>query len=376
MTKLTALGVDIFAGGFTLGISQHFEILGHLEEGSYGALSSKMNFPHLPIVVGQDNWKPFLDDLVARRGKPNLVYCNPPCAMFSIAGATMRGGGEAWRDDPRQSCWHACFSVFEYLKPDFFVIESVTRAYTAGREFIQGFVDRAAAMGYSTTHLLLDAQHLGLPQIRKRYFMVIHKKRLSIQQPNWGPVTTVDEALADVTDPGYFSPINDPVQKSMVPLLGPDTPMRPMWEKHMEETVGPPETWPRSTFGVIGRPRLFLRRINGKRPIGTIAGDYFIHPHEDRMLGVNELKKLGGFPLDYVFEQHPRYWPAYISRGVSPTVGAYLGAQISAALTHSPTEIDVSEETVDIRTSPEEQAEQEAKRAKKRPKKQRPEMTA
>lgn len=365
MTKLTALGVDIFAGGFTVGMSKHFEVLGHLEEGNYGALSSKMNWPHMPIIVGQENWKPFLDDLIARRGKPNLIYCNPPCAMFSIAGATMRGGGDAWRSDPRQSCWRACFSVFEHVLPDVFVIESVTRAFTAGREFVQEFVDKAAALGYSTTHLLLDAQHLGVPQIRKRYFMVIHKNRLDVATPNFGPVKTTVEALSEMTTgPGFYSQINHPLQKELLPLLKPGQAMRPMWEQYMRDRVGPEETWPRSTFGVVGRPRLFMHRVDGSKPIGTITGDYFIHPTEDRMLGMDELKVLNGYPVDHQFEQHPRYWASYIARGVSPTVAEFLGAQIAASLQNVEA-VSVSENVIDIRT-PEADIEEKPKRKRKK----------
>jgi len=333
MSELTALGVDIFAGGFTVGMSKHFEVLGHLEEGSYGVKSTKLNFPHMPIIVGQTNWKPFIDDLRVRRGRPNLVYCNPPCAMFSVAGATMRGGGNAWRSDPRQSCWHACFSVFEELLPDVFVIESVTRAFTAGREFVEQFAERAKALGYSTTHLLLDAKNHGLPQTRKRYFLVIHKDEFNLQAPNWGqPYKTAAEALTEVLDPGYVGELKDPVQLEMLPKLKHGQAMRPLWEKKMRETVGPEESWPRSPNGVKGRPRLFLHRINPDKPIGTITGDYFVHPYEDRMIGMNELKHFNGFPVDYQFESHPRYWPSLIARGVSPTVADYLGKNIAQAI--------------------------------------------
>lgn len=332
--QLTALGVHIYAGGFTLGVSKHFEPLGHLEEGNvgYGSPSAKLNFPELPMIAGTENWKPFVKDLVARRGKPDLLYCNPPCAMFSVAGATMRGGGEAWRKDPRQSCWWNCWSMMEEIQPQVYVVESVTRAFTAGREFIDQFVEKGLEMGYSTTHVLIDAQWLGVPQIRKRYFMVMHKNDFQLQAPNWAPPKTAREALAEVDDVGYVGQLTDPVQQEMLPKLAYGQAMRPMWEQRMRETVGPEETWPRSPNGVKGRPRLFLHRINPNKPLGTITGDYFVHPDEDRMIGMNELKHFNGFPLDYDFEKHPRYWPSLIARGVSPTVAEYLAANIARSI--------------------------------------------
>lgn len=331
---LTALGVHIYAGGFTLGVSKHFEPLGHLEEGKvgYGSPSAKLNFPELPMIAGVENWRPFVDDLLRRRGKPDLVYCNPPCAMFSVAGATMRGGGDAWRTDPRQSCWHNCFSVFEQIQPRVYVVESVTRAFTAGREFVDQFVERGRAMGYSATHCLIDAKNHGVPQTRKRYFMILHKPEMRLQAPNWGPPKTAREALLEVDDPGYIGKLTDPVQQEMLPKLQYGQAMRPIWEQRMRETVGPEDTWPRSPNGVKGRPRLFLHRIHPDKPLGTITGDYFVHPFEDRMIGMNELKHFNGFPVGYKFESHPRYWPSLIARGVSPTVAEYLARNIANAL--------------------------------------------
>lgn len=332
--ELKALGVHIYAGGFTVGMSKHFEALGHLEEGKvgYGAPSAKLNYPYLPMISGVENWKPFIKDLVGRRGKPDLVYCNPPCAMFSVAGATMRGGGDAWKKDPRQSCWWNCFDVFCEIQPQVYVVESVTRAFTAGREFIDQFVNEAAKMGYGATHVLVDAQYLGLPQIRKRYFMVLHKIEVSFKAPNWAPPKTANEGLAEVKKIGYVDQLTDPLQLKMLPELDPGQAMRPKWEKNMRETVGPEESWPRSANGVKGRPRLFLHRINGNKPIGTVTGSYFIHPTEDRMLGMTELAHLTGYPQDYQFENHPRYHPSLIARGVSPTVAEYLARNIKESI--------------------------------------------
>lgn len=354
MDNLTALGVHIYAGGFTIGVSKHFEPLGHLEEADigYGSPSAKLNFPWLPMIGGVPNWAPWIDDMVERRGRPNLVYCNPPCAAFSVAGATMRGGGQAWRTDARLSCWHNCFDVFKQLQPEFYVVESVTRAFTAAREFIDGFVEQAAEMGYSTTHLLVDARWLGVAQIRKRYFMIMHKNRLQVSSPNWADPITAAEALAEVPDPGFVSEIKDPVQRKMMLTLPQGTPMRPLWEKNMRETVGPEDTWPRNSSGVAGRPRLFLHRVKADKPIGTITGDYFIHPTEDRMLGMTELAHLNGFPQDYRFEGHPRAWPSLIARGVSPKVAEYLARNIAHSIRTPIPQREVGVNVIDFREPP------------------------
>ena len=327
-----AIGVDIFAGGFTTGVMQHFDVLGHLEENNYGVKSTKMNYPHLPVVVGTSRWPKFIESWKRDHGHINWVYCNPPCAIFSVAGATMRGGRDAWKTDPRRSCWVNCFGVLKLAKPDVFCIESVTRAYTAGREFIDDFVRQAHELGYSATHLLIDAKYLGVPQRRKRYFMMFHNKKLSFQTPNWGPPTTVFEALATVSSPGPVLDVKDEVQRKLIPELKPGDALRPLWEDWMRKNVGPEDTWPRTPFGVKGRPRMFVHRVEGDKPMGTITGDYFIHPTEHRFLGANELKVLNGIPEDFKYEGLPQYWGSFIARGVCPPVGSWLASSVKQSL--------------------------------------------
>lgn len=77
MPRPTALGAYIFAGGFTVGVKRHFDVLAHLEgDGGYGASSVRLNYPKLPIFYGPDRWP--LDELAARP-TIDLIYGNPPC---------------------------------------------------------------------------------------------------------------------------------------------------------------------------------------------------------------------------------------------------------------------------------------------------------
>ena len=332
MATYNALGMDIFAGGFTVGVSKHFNVLAHLEEGPYGVKSFKLNYPNVPVVIGTDKWKPFIDDLKREHGKIHFQYANPPCAVWSVAGSVMRGGGDAWRKDPRISCWEDCFDAFLHARPHFYACESVTRAYTAGNEFMKKLEKKALNADYSVTHLLIDAQYLGVPQRRKRYFFIAHDRALEFQQPNWGPAETVFEVLSRVKDPGYVSTFKNDLQKKLLKNLPPKVPLRKLWEEEMTKTVGPEDTWPRESFGVVGRPRMFVHRVHGDQPIGAITGDYFIHPKEDRYLGMNELKVLNGFPEDYQFAGSPGAWASLIARGVCPPVGEWLARNVRNAL--------------------------------------------
>jgi len=313
-----AVGAYIFAGGFTIGVSRHFRVLMHLEESWYGVKSSQTNFPGLEAFVHPPHWP--IQQLTDRHDV-SLVYCNPPCALFSQAGATMRGGGDAWKTDPRQRCWKNCFVAFEAIRPKVFCIESVVRAYTAGRPFVDSFADMAQDLGYSVTHLLVDARNFGMAQRRKRYFLVAHSVDIDFTLPEYG-LPTVNDILATVRDPGPCTPWKDPTHEALVPFLRRGESFRAMWEK-MYSVDGRERN---AQGGVVGRPRIFIHRVNGDGLIGTITGDYFVHPTADRFLGINELKVLNGFPEDYFLEGTPGGWASLISRGVCPNVAEWLAS--------------------------------------------------
>lgn len=334
-----AVGAYIFAGGFTLGVSKHFRVIAHLESGRYGVQSAKANFPDSAIHTNPATWP--IRDL--KRENVRLRYCNPPCALFSQAGATMRKGADGWKTDPRQKCWRECFLAFEGLFPDVFVLESVVRAYTAGKEFVEQFTDWAKAYGYAVTHVFVDAQNHGMAQRRKRYFLVVHRIHVSFARPNQ-PRKTAGEVLATVSDPGYMTPIQDPEHARLIRELPIKTPLRRLWERDHPE-----HTWEYTQNGVKGRPRLFIHRVDANDVLGTIAGDYFIHPTEDRFLGMNELKVLNGFPIDYQLEGSPQYHASLICRGVCPPVAEWLAENIRYAIERNEPVTPGTEQEVDYR---------------------------
>ena len=57
---MKALGTYIFAGGFTLGVSKHFDVEAHFESkpGLYKK-TFKANFPDIPVYEGEDDWPAF-----------------------------------------------------------------------------------------------------------------------------------------------------------------------------------------------------------------------------------------------------------------------------------------------------------------------------
>lgn len=338
--ELTAAGAYIFAGGSTIGTEKHFNVLAHLEDRPpYGGRTFRLNRPWIPIYAGHDRWG------AAPLSGIDYLYCNPPCAIVSVAGRSVQHGVDSWKSDPRTSCIHRCFAEFKQRRPKFFTLESVCQLYTRARELVDELEREALDMGYAVTHLFIDARWHGVPQRRRRYFFMAHDTDFTPVTPNYGPPKTVGEALELVDEPGYVHPSTER-WKSLFHKLKPGEGLRHRWELEHPEP-----TWKRNAQGgVIGRPRQMEHRIWLDRPTGAFIGDFFVHPTKHRRLGLEEAKALCGFPADWQFA-NPAQAFSELARGVMPPVAEWLARSVAQSIRHGKPAAPVSR-VLDLREAP------------------------
>lgn len=321
--KPTALGVHIFAGGFTCGVKQAgFNVLAHLEETNYGVSSAKLNWPDLEIRIGQENWRP--EDF---QGKVDFLYSNPPCAIFSTAGISTTQGPDAWRSDPRLDYWHHAFTTFETIGPKVFALESVCQAYTKGREEIDNFTKRSLALGYSIKHIMVDAKWTKIPQSRKRFFFIAHSPELLLNLSfSFESPLTVIEVLRRVKYPGYITRHDTGANFAQ-------------WIKHTLAGGKLRESFDRLAENktivkgrMKGRPGFMWCRLPRDGQMGSFTGDTFTHPVKNRFVGVEEMKALCGYPRSFKVDGNPRGHASLLARAVLPPVGKWLGKTVIEAL--------------------------------------------
>ena len=323
---MNAIGSHIFAGGFTLGVEKHFNVLAHFEgDGAYGADTFALNRPNIPVFSGPSNW-PVKDF----EGKVDFVYGNPPCAPWSTLGTGGRKDLD-WRDDPRIEAWSHVFSLLTDLQPKALAIESVPRVFakTGGRPMIESFTEKAIQAGYNVTHFLVDGQYTNLNHSRRRFFFMAHKGGLSFPRLNWNPAPTIEEVLLEVPDPGHCNSFTK-TEEELVSQCGQGEQLRTVWEK-----LNPPETWQRSEKGrrgVKGRPQFMKWRLRAHKPAGVIAGGFYIHPTENRLLGHKELAHFSGYPQDYKWAGPPSGWGSLIARSVMPPVGEFVARVVKNSI--------------------------------------------
>jgi DNA (cytosine-5)-methyltransferase 1 len=99
--------------------------------------------------------------------RPDVLVGGTPCQSFSVAG--LRKG----LADPRGNLALVYCGILDRFKPQWFVWENVPGVLSSGggRDF-GSFLGAVAELGYGFAYRVLDAQFFGVPQRRRRVFVV------------------------------------------------------------------------------------------------------------------------------------------------------------------------------------------------------------
>ena len=100
-------------------------------------------------------------------GSVDVVVGGSPCQAFSVAG--LRRG----LDDPRGNLTLTYLGVVAHLRPRWVVWENVPGVLSIdGGRVLGAFLGALGQLGYRWAYRVLDAQHFGVPQRRRRIFVV------------------------------------------------------------------------------------------------------------------------------------------------------------------------------------------------------------
>ena len=123
----------------------------------------KHRFPHIPNHGSLTEYKQW----PLEPGAIDLLVGGTPCQSFSVAG--LRKG----LDDPRGNLALVFLGLADKLKPRWIVWENVPGVLSSagGRDF-GSFLGALVELGYGFAYRVLDAQHFGVPQRRRRVFVV------------------------------------------------------------------------------------------------------------------------------------------------------------------------------------------------------------
>lgn len=73
------------------------------------------------------DWKEWVDDLLIEFGKPEFIWCSPPCREFSRAYSAPQSVAERAGIDyqPDMSLVFACQDIIDRVRPRFWIVENV-----------------------------------------------------------------------------------------------------------------------------------------------------------------------------------------------------------------------------------------------------------
>ena len=250
------------------------------------------------------------------KGEVVGVIGGPPCQGFSPAG---KGNPK----DPRNFLWREYFRVVEEVQPDFIVMENVPGMLFGKYASQWGeLLKKCESLGFIVSYKVLDAADFGVPQHRRRLFL-IGSRIGRIEHPNGDSSSTVSvrRAICDLED-STDAPNHTP-------------------NKHARHVV---ERWSKLEYGEIdpkyrrgrldpNKPSVTIRAGGGYGPSGNHLAGFHppIHYRFPRQLTVREAARIQGFPDSWIFEGSKTVQGRQVGNAVAPPVAEAVANQIAAA---------------------------------------------
>ncbi|MDQ7089132.1 MAG: DNA cytosine methyltransferase [Methylococcales bacterium] len=174
---------DVFAGagGYSVGLraaglKESFAI--EIDEWACETLANNLTC----TVVNRDITK-ISDNEILALPEIDVLVGGPPCQGFSVAGPSQYG-----IDDPRNNLFLHFLRVAELKKPYICIIENVPQLFTKKLSFGVTALDiirlKFEELGYCVESTLLDSSNYGVPQSRKRAFIVAYFEGIKFKFPS------------------------------------------------------------------------------------------------------------------------------------------------------------------------------------------------
>lgn len=334
----SVVAIDCFsgAGGLSLGMSQAGIEVRYAFDSDQAAVDTySANLGgHAQCISVNDVAGPIIRKRLASEGC-DLVFGGPPCQGFSV-----QRRGEA--TDSRNELIFEFLRIVVEAQPKIFLMENVAAlAGPRGKAYLEKFQEKAEAAGYIISWEILNASDFGVPQNRKRLFVVGERSDLPITfsfPASQQSKKTVRDAIGDLPNPldKHGIPNHQPdnissanrERISHVPQGGgrEDIPMHLRLPCHR---VSVSKAGHRGVYG----------RLHWDQPAGTITTKCnsftrgrFAHPVENRNITMREAARIQGFPDDFVFLGNKVSVAHQVGNAVPPPLAKELGLALRNAL--------------------------------------------
>ncbi len=317
------VGIDLFAGagGMSLGAKlAGVNVKFAVEANPSAALTYNHNHPETTL---------FNDDIRKLKQLPpfspkaiTVLFGGPPCQGFSTSNQKTRKF-----DNSNNWLFEEYIRIAKLIKPDWIVFENVTGMIeTEKGYFLEMVSNNMQEIGYQLSIHILNALNYGVPQSRKRLFIIGSKHGISVKIPpckTQKPVT-LREALSDLpklpnganqnwkkyrflAQKGFAKKMRGTVKMSPNHLVTKNSdyvleryghiPQGGNWESIPKRLMKNYADASRCHTGIY-------RRLDYEAPsmvIGNFRKNMLIHPTQNRGLSVREAARIQSFPDNYEF---------------------------------------------------------------------------
>ncbi|PLS75752.1 MAG: hypothetical protein CYG61_05455 [Actinobacteria bacterium] len=394
-TRPEALGlqaIDLFsgAGGLTQGFrAAGFDVTLALDNDPESCETYLLNHPDVDVACAPATALRAREILRRAGGHVDVVIGGPSCQGFSTAGRKFRParGGFVRVGDDRNKLWEQMFKVVRTVQPRAFLMENVPglQSFRSG-QFGERVLREFTRLGYTMHTQVLLAADYGVPQLRRRVF-IVGLRDAEFQFPEgehlggwrrdtldlWEarrqelgrlPHVTCWEALSDLPrlDDGGV-PIRGYPAEATSPyalmLRADSDKLRdhlrpPIGEKHLQlvRHVPPGGTWrdipphllPDRFRGMRRTDSTnLIGRLDPNRPAYTITTQFHnvttgcnTHPFEDRALSLREAARLQSFPDSYRFVGSFRSKARQVGNAVPPLLAEALALSLAETILERP----------------------------------------
>lgn len=198
------IACDLFAGagGFSLGAHlAGIKVASAVEWNSHACSTYRKNLVHSKLtnatlfeadITSLDPRAVFSSSGFKQHGC-DLLLGGPPCQGFSAHRIN-----DAGVDDPRNELLLKYFEYVQVLRPVFFLVENVPGLlWPRHRKYLERFYALAKSAGYGVMEpQVVNARDYGVPQNRKRVFILGYDLRRVSSPPAWPPKPTHMQAAS------------------------------------------------------------------------------------------------------------------------------------------------------------------------------------
>jgi len=317
--------VDVFAGAGGLSLAARhagMNVSFAVELDKWAAETYRQNFcpegnPDPPTLYEADITTLCPDELRKKHfgeyGRCDILLGGPPCQGFSTHRIKNAGV-----NDPRNKLVHRYFDYVRALRPKVFLMENVPGIlWERHQEYLEQFYKEGADAGYQLYEpVMLDARDFGLPQRRKRIFVLGVEESIDRTSFTWPPPPTHGSEKARKENPDLLPWVS--CQKAFGPVTADDPN-----NIHMQHSAELIDVFARTPHNGGSRKdsgrtlpchethnghKDVYGRIDPSQPAPTMttacinpSKGRFVHPRENHGITARQAARIQTFPDDFIF---------------------------------------------------------------------------